>query len=85
MLMLHGMCLHFHLIDSLFMVLGFEVANKGCCGTGNIEAGILCNSLTLHICSNTKSYIFWDSFHPTQEAYNVLCSLVIDNKIKDFF
>jgi len=45
MLMLHGMCLHFHLIDSLFMVLGFEVANKGCCGTGNIEAGILCNSL----------------------------------------
>jgi len=67
------------------MVLGFEVANKGCCGTGNIEAGILCNSLTLHICSNTKSYIFWDSFHPTQEAYNVLCSLVIDNKIKDFF
>ncbi|ESW29883.1 hypothetical protein PHAVU_002G106300 [Phaseolus vulgaris] len=64
---------------------GFEVANKGCCGTGNIEAGILCNSFTLHICSNTKSYIFWDSFHPTQEAYNVLCSQVFDNKIKDFF
>ncbi|BAT99952.1 hypothetical protein VIGAN_10149800 [Vigna angularis var. angularis] len=64
---------------------GFEVANKGCCGTGNFEAGILCNSLTPHICSNTENYIFWDSFHPTQEAYNVLCSLVLDNKIKDFF
>lgn len=73
-------CLWFY--DGL---LGFEVANKGCCGTGNFEAGILCNSLTPHICSNTKNYIFWDSFHPTQEAYNVLCSLVLDNKIKNFF
>nr|ACU19734.1 unknown [Glycine max] len=64
---------------------GFKVTNEGCCGTGIIEAGILCNPFTLQICSNTANYIFWDSFHPTEEAYNVLCSLVLDNKIKDFF
>ncbi|RDX86234.1 GDSL esterase/lipase EXL3, partial [Mucuna pruriens] len=79
---------HFDLSDSLLMDfggLGFEVTNKGCCGTGNIEAGVLCNRYSLHICSNTSNYVFWDSFHPTEEAYNVLCSLVIDNKIKYFF
>ncbi|TKY66873.1 GDSL esterase/lipase EXL3 [Spatholobus suberectus] len=64
---------------------GFEVTDKGCCGTGNIEVGILCNRFNLHICSNTSNYVFWDSFHPTEAAYNVLCSLVLDNKIKDFF
>ncbi|KAK7406843.1 hypothetical protein VNO78_08477 [Psophocarpus tetragonolobus] len=64
---------------------GFEVSNKGCCGTGDFEAGILCNPLTLNICSNAAKYIFWDSFHPTEETYNLLCSQVLDNKIKDFF
>ncbi|RDX77053.1 GDSL esterase/lipase EXL3, partial [Mucuna pruriens] len=64
---------------------GFEVANKGCCGTGDIEAGILCN-LFSPVCSNTSNYIFWDSFHPTQAAYNVLSSMVLDdNKINEFF
>jgi phospholipase/lecithinase/hemolysin len=65
--------------------LGFEVADKGCCGTGDIEVSILCNRYSLDICSNPSRYIFWDSYHPTQEAYNLLCSMVLDDKIKDFF
>ncbi|KAJ1408774.1 SGNH hydrolase superfamily [Sesbania bispinosa] len=66
---------------------GFEVTDKGCCGTGNIEVCMLCNSngYSLKTCSNSSSYIFWDSYHPTEAAYKVLCSLVVDNKIKDFF
>ncbi|XP_061367749.1 GDSL esterase/lipase EXL3-like [Gastrolobium bilobum] len=64
---------------------GFDVTDKGCCGTGNIEVSILCNRYSLNTCSNSSNYIFWDSFHPTEEAYNVLCSMVLDNKIKDFF
>ncbi|XP_061367747.1 GDSL esterase/lipase EXL3-like [Gastrolobium bilobum] len=64
---------------------GFEVPDKGCCGTGNIEVSILCNRYSLNTCSNSSNYIFWDSYHPTEEAYNVLCSMVVDNKIKDFF
>ncbi|RDX64832.1 GDSL esterase/lipase EXL3, partial [Mucuna pruriens] len=64
---------------------GFEVADKGCCGTGDIEVSVLCNRLS-PVCSNTSNYIFWDSFHPTQAAYNVLSSTVLDdNKIKEFF
>ncbi|CAJ2646633.1 unnamed protein product [Trifolium pratense] len=64
---------------------GFEVADTGCCGTGDIEVSILCNRYSSDICSNPSSYIFWDSYHPTQEAYNLLCSMVLDHKINDFF
>ncbi|KAF1873844.1 hypothetical protein Lal_00029550 [Lupinus albus] len=64
---------------------GFEETDKGCCGTGNIEVGILCNRYSIDTCSNSSNYLFWDSYHPTEKTYNVLSSLVIDNKIKDFF
>ncbi|KHN41131.1 GDSL esterase/lipase EXL3 [Glycine soja] len=64
---------------------GFEVMDQGCCGTGKLEVGPLCNHFTLLICSNTSNYIFWDSFHPTEAAYNVVCTQVLDHKIKDFF
>ncbi|TKY55936.1 GDSL esterase/lipase EXL3 [Spatholobus suberectus] len=64
---------------------GFEVTERGCCGTGKIEVSILCNRYSINTCSNSSNYIFWDSYHPTEKAYNVLSSLVLDNKIKDFF
>ncbi|KAI4314730.1 hypothetical protein L6164_027609 [Bauhinia variegata] len=64
---------------------GFEETEKGCCGTGNIEVSILCNPYTLEMCANASNYIFWDSYHPTEKAYYVLSSLVLDDKIKDFF
>ncbi|KAF8410401.1 hypothetical protein HHK36_002930 [Tetracentron sinense] len=51
---------------------GFEVVNKGCCGTGNIEAVILCRVLNPFSCTDVSKYLFWDSFHPTQRAYNIL-------------
>ncbi|KAL0795040.1 hypothetical protein Bca101_066417 [Brassica carinata] len=31
---------------------GFEEIKKGCCGTGLVEAGILCNRFTTNVCSN---------------------------------
>ncbi|XP_028797123.1 GDSL esterase/lipase EXL3-like [Neltuma alba] len=64
---------------------GFEVTEKGCCGSGDIEVSITCNPYTLELCSNDSAYIFWDSYHPTQKAYSILASLVLDPKIKDFF
>ncbi|XP_028774587.1 GDSL esterase/lipase EXL3-like [Neltuma alba] len=64
---------------------GFKVTNKGCCGTGNIEVGILCNPYSINTCTNSSDYVFWDSYHPTEKAYHALSSLVLDDKIKDFF
>lgn len=64
---------------------GFQVANKGCCGTGNIEVTLLCNRYTPGTCDDPSKYIFWDSFHPTEKAYKTLIPLVIGNQIYKFF
>ncbi|ESQ34781.1 hypothetical protein EUTSA_v10007871mg [Eutrema salsugineum] len=57
---------------------GFEEIKKGCCGTGLVEAGPLCNRFTTFVCSNISAYVFWDSFHPTQRFYKILTKLLVD-------
>ncbi|XP_059439781.1 GDSL esterase/lipase EXL3-like isoform X2 [Corylus avellana] len=64
---------------------GFEVANKGCCGTGNIEVSILCNHFSPNTCSDASKYIFWDSYHPSEQAYKILTPLIINKHINEFF
>jgi len=54
-----------------FYRIGFEQTNKGCCGNGLAEAGPLCNALT-PTCKNRSKFVFWDSFHPTETAYNFI-------------
>jgi len=65
--------------------LGIEVTDKGCCGRGKFAVSVLCNPLTRTICSNRSNYIFWDSFHPTEKAYNIITSNELDKKINKFF
>ncbi|KFK44140.1 hypothetical protein AALP_AA1G220300 [Arabis alpina] len=60
---------------------GFEEIKKGCCGTGLLEVGPLCNRFTPFVCSNVSSYLFWDSFHPTQRFYKILVKLLFDKYI----
>uniref|UniRef100_A0A2N9J3F8 SGNH hydrolase-type esterase domain-containing protein n=1 Tax=Fagus sylvatica TaxID=28930 RepID=A0A2N9J3F8_FAGSY len=64
---------------------GFQVANRGCCGTGNIEVSILCNHFSPHTCTNASEYVFWDSYHPSEQAYKILTSLVLKKYINKFF
>ncbi|KAI3506176.1 hypothetical protein L1887_28532 [Cichorium endivia] len=49
---------------------GFEVADRGCCGTGVFEVSILCNEFT-PICPDDSKFVFWDSLHLTDKAYNI--------------
>ncbi|CAI0435131.1 unnamed protein product [Linum tenue] len=58
---------------------GFAVTKEGCCGTGYIEAAVLCNQLSPFTCANTSEYIFWDSVHPTEKANRILVSKVRDS------
>ncbi|XP_020590846.1 GDSL esterase/lipase EXL3-like [Phalaenopsis equestris] len=60
---------------------GFEVSDKGCCGTGAFEVGILCNNKS-HVCSDDTKYIFWDSFHPTEKAYMAIVDRMLQEYIK---
>lgn len=48
--------------------LGFDVANRGCCGSGYIEATFMCNRIS-YVCSDSSKYVFWDSIHPTEMTY----------------
>ncbi|XP_031265521.1 GDSL esterase/lipase EXL3-like [Pistacia vera] len=64
---------------------GFEISDKGCCGTGNIEVAELCNRFTSSVCSNASSYVFWDSYHPTERAYKVLTTSILQKYINAFY
>ncbi|XP_061351654.1 GDSL esterase/lipase At2g40250 [Gastrolobium bilobum] len=50
---------------------GFQQALQGCCGTGLIEMGPVCNVLDL-TCSDPSKYLFWDAVHLTQTGYYFL-------------
>ncbi|XP_073285953.1 GDSL esterase/lipase EXL3-like [Primulina huaijiensis] len=62
---------------------GFEVNNKGCCGTGSIEAVILCNRYSW-TCADSSKYVFWDSYHPTEKAYKILVHQLIQKYVNRF-
>ncbi|XVE61582.1 hypothetical protein DITRI_Ditri06bG0052100 [Diplodiscus trichospermus] len=51
---------------------GFFESRRACCGTGTLETSVLCNALSLGTCSNATSYVFWDGFHPSEAANQVL-------------
>ncbi|PKU62649.1 GDSL esterase/lipase EXL3 [Dendrobium catenatum] len=60
---------------------GFEVSTKGCCGTGDLEVAVLCNTMTSSVCADVSKYVFWDSYHPTERTYQILVSWVYKNYI----
>ncbi|KAK6115731.1 hypothetical protein DH2020_008000 [Rehmannia glutinosa] len=62
---------------------GFEVSDRGCCGTGNFEVVILCNKYS-GTCPDDSKYIFWDSYHPTEKAYKVLIDQILQKYINKF-
>lgn len=41
---------------------------SGCCGTGLVEAAVLCNLKSV-VCEDASRYVFWDSIHPTEKSY----------------
>lgn len=53
-------------------VAGFDVSTRGCCGTGDFEVTLLCNQVTAATCPDDRKYVFWDSFHPTERAYEII-------------
>ncbi|KAI8556862.1 hypothetical protein RHMOL_Rhmol05G0288800 [Rhododendron molle] len=49
----------------------FNEVNKGCCGTGLIEIGRLCNQ-TSPLCVDTSKNEFWDAARPTEKTYAII-------------
>ncbi|KAF5767332.1 putative triacylglycerol lipase [Helianthus annuus] len=57
---------------------GFEVVDRGCCGTGVVEVAVLCNKLS-PLCPDVTKYLYWDSLHLTEKGY----SIVVDHALED--
>nr|KYP72077.1 GDSL esterase/lipase At5g45960 family [Cajanus cajan] len=58
-------------LDNMIQVrqnLGFDEVDRGCCGSGYIEASFLCDGIS-YVCSDPSKFVFWDSIHPTEKAY----------------
>lgn len=60
---------------------GFEMTAKACCGTGLIETGLLCNQLTPFTCSDADKYLFFDSVHLSQKAYEIIANKFLGGEI----
>lgn len=53
---------------------GFTVVDKGCCGVGKNNGQITCLPLQ-QPCQDRRGYLFWDAFHPTEDANIVLAKM----------
>ncbi|RWR79151.1 GDSL esterase/lipase [Cinnamomum micranthum f. kanehirae] len=60
---------------------GFAEVRRACCGTGTIETSLLCNSRSIGTCSNASAYLFWDSFHPSEAANQLLADHLLEQGI----
>ncbi|EYU38777.1 hypothetical protein ABFS82_03G072800 [Erythranthe guttata] len=59
---------------------GFEIVDKGCCGTGTVELSFLCK----YACSDVSDYVFWDSVHPTEKTYRIIVHRIFEEYISYF-
>jgi hypothetical protein len=62
---------HHHESDVVICVVGFSVANKGCCGIGRNQGQITCLPLSIP-CLKRDQYVFWDAFHPTEAVNQII-------------
>jgi len=59
---------------------GFKDVSEGCCGSTVLNAAIF---IAYHsACPNAIDYIFWDGFHPTEKAYNIVVDKLIQQGSK---
>lgn len=72
-----------HVLKPFFLFSGFEVVDRGCCGTGLVEVVILCNRYA-HTCPDDTKYLFWDSYHPTEKGYKILVQRLLQSYTNSF-
>ncbi|XP_076946609.1 GDSL esterase/lipase At5g42170-like [Bidens hawaiensis] len=63
---------------------GFDVTDKGCCGTGELETAYLCNKLA-STCPKRSKYIFWDALHLTEKGSNIMVNHILHDLVNILF
>ncbi|KAI8021099.1 GDSL esterase/lipase [Camellia lanceoleosa] len=59
----------------------FKDVETACCGAGRLNAETPCNR-TANLCANRNEYLFWDLFHPTQNASQLAAVTLYDGPTK---
>lgn len=67
-----------------FLLLGFSVINRGCCGIGRNSGQITCLPFQTP-CANRDRYVFWDAFHPTAAVNIILARKAYDGNTNAVF
>ncbi|XP_057840551.2 GDSL esterase/lipase At2g42990-like [Cryptomeria japonica] len=77
--------LDYHNLISEFIanhsIYGLEVIARGGCGTGILETLLLCNKFTPFTCPDASKYLFFDSVHLTQKAYQNISSVFLTRDV----
>ncbi|CAI9107089.1 OLC1v1006371C1 [Oldenlandia corymbosa var. corymbosa] len=63
---------------------GLTVTNRGCCGTGLVEAAFLCKQFS-PVCPNPNQYLFWDAANPSETGHKILARFLLDHAVPQFF
>ncbi|KAG5246165.1 hypothetical protein OIU78_021927 [Salix suchowensis] len=63
---------------------GFENAEVGCCGSGTFEMGIMCTPDHPLTCTDADKYVFWDAFHLTDRANQIISSYLFKDLKSNF-
>ncbi|GMH03289.1 hypothetical protein Nepgr_005128 [Nepenthes gracilis] len=78
----NSIVLYINIYDPLYDIIqnpqkyGFEIVDKGCCGTGLVEVSILCTKLDA-VCPDDSKNVFWDSYHPTEKTYKIIINSLV--------
>eukprot|EP01018_Ginkgo_biloba_P035947 Gb_31208 [translate_table: standard] len=64
---------------------GFDEEWRGCCATGTLELGYLCNEWSQFTCLNASNHMFWDSVHPTERFYEIISNDLLQRFIPKLF
>ncbi|XP_010545235.1 PREDICTED: GDSL esterase/lipase At4g26790-like [Tarenaya hassleriana] len=63
---------------------GFHNVKSACCGTGYYEMSYLCDKMNPFTCSDADKYVFWDSFHPTENTNAIVASHIFKHNLSQF-
>ncbi|MCL7027819.1 hypothetical protein MKW94_016912 [Papaver nudicaule] len=64
---------------------GFENVEEGCCGTGTIEFGVLCQEGNPLTCTDPSKYAFWDAVHPSEKLYGIVANILMNKTVPHLF
>ena len=68
----------------MFIISGFSVEDKGCCGIGRNQGQITCLPWVVP-CSNRNTSVFWDAFHPTEAVNSILAQRAFNGPPRDCY